>query len=131
MIRRPPRSTLFPYTTLFRSLISKKYAELINVVNTTTDYLNNLKQKIDNSIDNNDTSKKNYFANQKNIHFFQKKDLELTEVINFITSKLIDLKFKEFIEFEENTNHILYYETTKPLSFIDLFIKMKIGRAHV
>src|SRR2546427_3401067 len=24
MIRRPPRSTLFPYTTLFRSLISKR-----------------------------------------------------------------------------------------------------------
>src|SRR5258708_28845564 len=24
MIRRPPRSTLFPYTTLFRSLINKK-----------------------------------------------------------------------------------------------------------
>src|SRR2546426_1303565 len=24
MIRRPPRSTLFPYTTLFRSLIDKK-----------------------------------------------------------------------------------------------------------
>src|SRR3712207_8106553 len=24
MIRRPPRSTLFPYTTLFRSLIEKK-----------------------------------------------------------------------------------------------------------
>src|SRR2546429_5558118 len=24
MIRRPPRSTLFPYTTLFRSAISKK-----------------------------------------------------------------------------------------------------------
>src|SRR2546429_5322341 len=24
MIRRPPRSTLFPYTTLFRSLISRK-----------------------------------------------------------------------------------------------------------
>src|SRR2546427_3115907 len=23
MIRRPPRSTLFPYTTLFRSLVSK------------------------------------------------------------------------------------------------------------
>src|SRR2546425_3488175 len=28
MIRRPPRSTLFPYTTLFRSLISKRIAEL-------------------------------------------------------------------------------------------------------
>src|SRR3989449_11644123 len=26
MIRRPPRSTLFPYTTLFRSLIERAYA---------------------------------------------------------------------------------------------------------
>src|SRR3712207_8106351 len=25
MIRRPPRSTLFPYTTLFRSMVSKSY----------------------------------------------------------------------------------------------------------
>src|SRR2546428_9235362 len=25
MIRRPPRSTLFPYTTLFRSLLTGKY----------------------------------------------------------------------------------------------------------
>src|SRR5258708_10171101 len=25
MIRRPPRSTLFPYTTLFRSLLGEKY----------------------------------------------------------------------------------------------------------
>src|SRR5256885_3024860 len=28
MIRRPPRSTLFPYTTLFRSLVSGTYAEV-------------------------------------------------------------------------------------------------------
>src|SRR2546422_6615751 len=27
MIRRPPRSTLFPYTTLFRSFISRFYDE--------------------------------------------------------------------------------------------------------
>src|SRR5256885_3706113 len=27
MIRRPPRSTLFPYTTLFRSPVSEKEAE--------------------------------------------------------------------------------------------------------
>ena len=26
MIRRPPRSTLFPYTTLFRSAIAEVYA---------------------------------------------------------------------------------------------------------
>src|SRR5258708_18632804 len=28
MIRRPPRSTLFPYTTLFRSLVRKMLADL-------------------------------------------------------------------------------------------------------
>src|SRR5258705_5715055 len=28
MIRRPPRSTLFPYTTLFRSLYIKKLADV-------------------------------------------------------------------------------------------------------
>src|SRR3712207_8581167 len=28
MIRRPPRSTLFPYTTLFRSLLGAAYARL-------------------------------------------------------------------------------------------------------
>src|SRR2546427_1840589 len=27
MIRRPPRSTLFPYTTLFRSMVSRIYLE--------------------------------------------------------------------------------------------------------
>src|SRR2546427_6081907 len=27
MIRRPPRSTLFPYTTLFRSLCSRKFSK--------------------------------------------------------------------------------------------------------
>src|SRR2546430_3340583 len=29
MIRRPPRSTLFPYTTLFRSLHEKYFSELV------------------------------------------------------------------------------------------------------
>src|SRR5207249_6170068 len=33
MIRRPPRSTLFPYTTLFRSLRNLRYGtDLVNVV---------------------------------------------------------------------------------------------------
>src|SRR2546430_13000392 len=27
MIRRPPRSTLFPYTTLFRSVVKKAYCD--------------------------------------------------------------------------------------------------------
>src|SRR2546429_8635563 len=29
MIRRPPRSTLFPYTTLFRSVVEKKLAQML------------------------------------------------------------------------------------------------------
>src|SRR5258708_29977722 len=31
MIRRPPRSTLFPYTTLFRSLIDGRYLLLASI----------------------------------------------------------------------------------------------------
>src|SRR3712207_7440273 len=31
MIRRPPRSTLFPYTTLFRSLVSPADLELLRI----------------------------------------------------------------------------------------------------
>src|SRR3712207_7809306 len=27
MMRRPPRSTLFPYTTLFRSMVANRYAD--------------------------------------------------------------------------------------------------------
>src|SRR3989449_10818674 len=34
MIRRPPRSTLFPYTTLFRSIIEKAGVELEYLVGT-------------------------------------------------------------------------------------------------
>ena len=30
MIRRPPRSTLFPYTTLFRSYLSKPFDNIIH-----------------------------------------------------------------------------------------------------
>src|SRR5256886_10303420 len=44
MIRRPPRSTLFPYTTLFRSLVSKlrendKGVIGVGVKNSTSDLL--------------------------------------------------------------------------------------------
>src|SRR5687768_18233956 len=30
MIRRPPRSTLFPYTTLFRSLITRRITHILS-----------------------------------------------------------------------------------------------------
>src|SRR3712207_8434573 len=48
MIRRPPRSTLFPYTTLFRSTakISKEYNENIHIhVSETLDEINIIKEK--------------------------------------------------------------------------------------
>src|SRR5438093_9460102 len=35
MIRRPPRSTLFPYTTLFRSLMKDVYAHSRNIFRVT------------------------------------------------------------------------------------------------
>src|SRR3712207_8229452 len=35
MIRRPPRSTLFPYTTLFRSGLAKLYQRLYDARDTT------------------------------------------------------------------------------------------------
>src|SRR5438093_2097913 len=39
MIRRPPRSTLFPYTTLFRSRTPRELAEAVQV---TEDYMADL-----------------------------------------------------------------------------------------
>src|SRR2546430_8392051 len=36
MIRRPPRSTLFPYTTLFRSLTDESVAELVGTLQAQT-----------------------------------------------------------------------------------------------
>src|SRR5258708_14763334 len=39
MIRRPPRSTLFPYTTLFRSqMIHRNSRRLLNLVNQLLDF---------------------------------------------------------------------------------------------
>src|SRR3712207_6848746 len=32
MIRRPPRSTLFPYTTLFRSLLIEDYKQMVRAL---------------------------------------------------------------------------------------------------
>src|SRR5205807_6351794 len=32
MIRRPPRSTLFPYTTLFRSLLNRDYRSPLEII---------------------------------------------------------------------------------------------------
>src|SRR5260221_2269334 len=43
MIRRPPRSTLFPYTTLFRSVSISRYGDLAHAYETYRAFLPNLK----------------------------------------------------------------------------------------
>src|SRR5256885_12825826 len=49
MIRRPPRSTLFPYTTLFRSdLVQKTEAEMLRTPNFGRKSLNEIKEVLAN-----------------------------------------------------------------------------------
>src|SRR5260370_3885121 len=45
MIRRPPRSTLFPYTTLFRSAYTQGKREQFSGFNRTLDAINNVFRK--------------------------------------------------------------------------------------
>src|SRR5258708_14133428 len=47
MIRRPPRSTLFPYTTLFRSVLEKHHYGLTDVKERILEYVSVLKLKSD------------------------------------------------------------------------------------
>src|SRR5258708_26574893 len=42
MIRRPPRSTLFPYTTLFRSIGGAKVSDKIQVIDNLLNLVNDL-----------------------------------------------------------------------------------------
>src|SRR5688572_31623698 len=49
MIRRPPRSTLFPYTTLFRSLMSQALRKLTGSISrskTMVIFINQIRMKI-------------------------------------------------------------------------------------
>src|SRR5256885_15124326 len=50
MIRRPPRSTLFPYTTLFRSLVAGACALLLECRGATATWAN-LKQILEDTAD--------------------------------------------------------------------------------
>src|SRR2546426_11390628 len=49
MIRRPPRSTLFPYTTLFRSHGGLLYVEVPGVKNLARDYQNDFLRMLQNA----------------------------------------------------------------------------------
>src|SRR3712207_8780234 len=45
MIRRPPRSTLFPYTTLFRSLYRKKARSILAIRRAIVDVVKKFEEK--------------------------------------------------------------------------------------
>src|SRR5262249_62430233 len=45
MIRRPPRSTLFPYTTLFRSLVEAPTAQIAQQVGQVAEYYRHLRSE--------------------------------------------------------------------------------------
>src|SRR5438132_4839844 len=45
MIRRPPRSTLFPYTTLFRSMLGLEAVEPLDLVGTAQRSLSTIRQR--------------------------------------------------------------------------------------
>src|SRR2546430_6334511 len=45
MIRRPPRSTLFPYTTLFRSVLADELKTLVHAVDSYQPFLDRLTQR--------------------------------------------------------------------------------------
>src|SRR5256885_12313595 len=46
MIRRPPRSTLFPYTTLFRSLIDHRIDGLLQLQDLALDFRRDLARQV-------------------------------------------------------------------------------------
>src|SRR5690349_23326979 len=46
MIRRPPRSTLFPYTTLFRSQMKEKERRVLEIVRTIATALDGERNKL-------------------------------------------------------------------------------------
>src|SRR5258708_11320675 len=57
MIRRPPRSTLFPYTTLFRSKVALEYAERMTITSQSIDdaLFARLKQRVIDTLDRKST----------------------------------------------------------------------------
>src|SRR3712207_7582215 len=51
MIRRPPRSTLFPYTTLFRSFVEKRVGSNLTIRAVGSNLLNGSKDEVFNKFD--------------------------------------------------------------------------------
>ena len=89
MIRRPPRSTLFPYTTLFRSGIS--YKGNIKPCNLTEDFFNNLGVDVINKYNSN--------FQYDNSGVYKNSNIASDKVISLLKNKTIKSKEKCIFEY--------------------------------
>src|SRR3990167_5439063 len=76
MIRRPPRSTLFPYTTLFRSVLNERYIHLIGDIRTMITHVGDTS----NLIDRKSTRLNSSHSQLSYVFFFFFNDTATTEI---------------------------------------------------
>src|SRR5258708_10692543 len=99
MIRRPPRSTLFPYTTLFRSLTKKMYSKTISPKDWTTPagYKVEVKMKEDQLAKDQDSLQKLQFTKRSEEH-----TSELQSPDHLVCRLLLEKKKKEQQQNKQN-----------------------------
>src|SRR3989442_10995590 len=97
MIRRPPRSTLFPYTTLFRSHQDRVGVETENVYN--EDFFDNL-DGVTNALDNVD-ARKQLICQRNEILLLDRKSTRLNSSHVRISYAVFCLKKKKSMRWKE------------------------------
>src|SRR5260370_30819649 len=85
MIRRPPRSTLFPYTTLFRSLLPRPVAALANLLHLPGDDAPRLFLPFPHSL-------QEFFASQVTVIRSEEHTSELQSHLNLVCRLLLEKK---------------------------------------
>src|SRR5256885_3727747 len=93
MIRRPPRSTLFPYTTLFRSCVVRWSVQNINKISSFNDTAN--KAYIFGQFSD---SKQHFFINRLKIKKIDRKSTRLNSSHLVISYAVFCLKKKKILD---------------------------------
>src|SRR2546426_7876552 len=96
MIRRPPRSTLFPYTTLFRSVEFKDYYRILGVDRNADDK----------------TLKSAYRRLARKYHRSEEHTSELQSPCNLVCRLLLEKKKKKKQHAEQHDHHTMIEQTT-------------------
>src|SRR3712207_8382803 len=110
MIRRPPRSTLFPYTTLFRSLYKKDTCKILSWDEDVSkiapteigDVVEEVKNEVELSIE-----KRYYFVDNKVVELKANQKIENNKIID-ILSEIDYLKEKKREELKEVRDKKIY-----------------------